>query len=93
MKPPLPGTRGELVPGILGRSTPITRRQVMARAARQDIVVLGSRHKAKLEAIARRPSSPQALARRARIVLLAYRRQANAQLAAELGCSVTTVRT
>ena len=44
----------------------------MARAASQDIVILGSRRKAKLEAIARRPSSPQALVRRARIVLLAH---------------------
>ncbi len=41
----------------------------------------------------RRPSSPQALVRRARIVLLAHRRQANAQIAAELGCSAGTVRT
>jgi transposase len=65
----------------------------MARAASQDIVILGSRRQAKLEAIARRPSSPQALARRARIVLLAHRRWANAQIAAELGCSAGTVRT
>jgi transposase len=65
----------------------------MARAASQDVVVLGSRRKAKPEAIVRRPSSPQALARRARIVLLAHQRQANAQIAAALGCSVTTVRT
>jgi transposase len=64
----------------------------MAHAASQDIVVLGSRRKAKLEAIVRRPSSPQALVRRARIVLLAHRRQANAQIAAEVGCSVGTVR-
>jgi len=65
----------------------------MARAVSQDIVVLGARRKAKLEAIVRRPSSPQALVRRARIVLLAHQRQANAQIAAELGCSVATVRT
>ena len=65
----------------------------MARAASQDVVILGSRRKAKLEAIVRRPSSPQALARRAQIVLLAHRRWANAQIAAALGCSVTTVRT
>lgn len=65
----------------------------MARAASQDVVVLGSRRKAKLEAIVRRPSSPQALVRRARIVLLAQQRWANAQIAAALGCSVTTVRT
>lgn len=65
----------------------------MARAASQDMVVLGSRRKAKLEAIVRRPSAPQALVRRARIVLLAYQRRPNAQIAVELGCSVTTVRT
>jgi transposase len=65
----------------------------MARAASQDVVVLGSRRKAKLESIVRRPSSPQALVRRARIVLLAHQRQANAQIAADLGCSVGTVRT
>src|ERR1035438_7479295 len=59
--------RGGLVPGILGRSSPIAPRQVMARAASQDIVVLGSRRKARLEAIARRPSSPQSLVRRAGI--------------------------
>jgi transposase len=65
----------------------------MARAASQDIVVLGSRRKAKLEAIVRRPSSPQALVRRARIVLLAGQGWADVQIAAEVGCSLTTVRT
>ena len=65
----------------------------MAQAASQVVVVLGSRRKAKLEAIVRRPSSPQALVRRARIVLLAHQRKANAQIAAELGCSAGTVRT
>ncbi len=65
----------------------------MARAASQDVVVLGSRRKAKLEAIVRRPSSPQALVRRARIVLLAHQRWPNARIAAALGCSVTTVVT
>src|ERR1039457_6585345 len=83
----------DLVPGIVGRSTLIARRWVMARAASQDIVVLGSRRKARLEAIVRRPSSPQALVRRARIVLLAHQRWANARIAAELGCSAATVRT
>jgi transposase len=65
----------------------------MARAASQDVVILGSRRKARLEAIARRPSSPQALVRRSRIVLLAHQRYPNAQIAAELGCSAGTVRT
>ena len=44
----------------------------MARAASRDTVVLGARRKAKLEAIVRRASSPQALVRRARIALLAH---------------------
>jgi len=65
----------------------------MARPASRDIVVLGSRRKARLEAIVRRPSAPQALVRRARIALLAHQRWPNAQIAAELGCTVTTVRT
>ena len=65
----------------------------MARAASRDIVILGSRRKAKLEAIVRRPSSPQALVRRARIVLRAHQGWPNARIAAELGCSAGTVRT
>src|SRR5450755_2476952 len=65
----------------------------MARAASRDIVVLGPRRKARLEAIVRRPSSAQALARRARIVLLAHAGWPNAQIAAELGCAAGTVRT
>src|ERR1022692_3116429 len=65
----------------------------MARIASRDIVVLGSRRKARLEAIAQRPSSPQALARRARIVLLAHAGWPNSRIAAGLGCTVNTVRT
>lgn len=65
----------------------------MARASSPDIVILGSRRKAKLEAIVRRASAPQALVRRARIVLLAFRGWANGQIARELGCAVNTVRT
>ena len=65
----------------------------MARAASQDIVILGSRRKAKLEAIVRRPSSTQALVRRARIALLAGQRWPNTRIAAEVGCCVATVRT
>src|ERR1022692_3158486 len=65
----------------------------MARIASRDIVVLGSRRKARLEAIAQRPSSPRALARRARIVLLAHAGWPNARIAAELGCAASTVRT
>jgi transposase len=65
----------------------------MTRVASRDTVVLGSRRKARLEAIVRRPSSPQALARRARIVLLAHAGWPNARIAAELGCAAGTVRT
>jgi transposase len=65
----------------------------MARSASRDIVVLGSRRKARLEAIVRRPSSGQALVRRARIILLAFRDWPNEQIARELGCAVNTVRT
>ena len=64
----------------------------MARAASWDIVILGPRRKARLEAIVRRPSAPQALVRRARIVLLAHAGWPNAQIAAELGCVVNTAR-
>jgi transposase len=64
----------------------------MARAASTDMVILGSRRKAKLEAIVRRPSSPQALVRRARIVLLAHAGWPNARIAAVLGCAAATVR-
>lgn len=65
----------------------------MARAASRDIVILGARRKARLEAIVRAPSSPQALVRRARIALLAHQRWPNARIAAELGCAPATVRT
>jgi transposase len=65
----------------------------MARAASRDVVFLGSRRKAKLEAIVRRASAPQALVLRARIVLLAQPNWPNAQIAARLGCAAGTVRT
>jgi transposase len=64
----------------------------MARSASRDIVILGSRRKARLEAITRQASAPQALVRRARIVLLANAGRANARIAAELGCAEGTVR-
>jgi DNA-binding CsgD family transcriptional regulator len=65
----------------------------MARAVSRDVVVLGSRRKARLEAIVRRSSAPQVLVLRARIVLLGYAGRPNARIAAELGCAVNTVRT
>ena len=57
----------------------------MARTASRDTVILGARRKARLEAITRRASAPQALVRRARIVLLACQGWPNAQIARELG--------
>ena len=65
----------------------------MARIASRDVVILGARRKARLEAITRRASAPQALARRARIALLARQGWPNEWIAAELACAVTTVRT
>src|SRR5258708_1602884 len=65
----------------------------MAGAASRDIVILGARRKARLEAITRAPSAPQALVRRARIALLAHQGWPSAAIARELGCTVTTVRT
>jgi transposase len=65
----------------------------MARVSSRDIVILGSRRKARLEAIVRRPSSPQALVLRARIVLLAGAGWPNSRIAAERGCVVNTART
>ena len=56
-------------------------------------MILGARRKARLEAITRASSAPQALARRARIALLAHQGWPNARIAAELGCTQTTVRT
>lgn len=65
----------------------------MARAVSSDVVVLGQRRKQRLEAIVARPSSPQVLVCRARIVLLAYRGWPNQAIAAALGCAPGTVRT
>src|ERR1035441_1784036 len=65
----------------------------MARAASKDIVILGPRRKARLEAITRRASAPRAVVGRARIVLLAHAGWPNARIAAELGCAAGTVRT
>jgi transposase len=65
---------------------------MMSRVASQDTVVLGARRKAKLEAITRRAGAPQALVRRAWIVLLAHAGESNQAIAARLGCAVNTVR-
>lgn len=63
-----------------------------ARAVSEDVVVLGMRRRMRLEALVRRQTTPQRLVMRARIVLAAWRGDANAKIAGELGCSVDTVR-
>src|SRR5260370_998390 len=78
--------------GILPMISPDHREAVMARAASRDVVVLGPRRKARLEAIVRRPSAPQALARRARIAPLAGAGSANARVAADPGLTAAHVR-
>ena len=64
----------------------------MARASSKDIIVLGKRRRKRLERIVARASSPQHLVARARIVLAAWRGEANARIARDLGVCVDTVR-
>ncbi|GAA3508744.1 transposase [Streptosporangium album] len=64
----------------------------MARPVSPDVVIPGSRRRAKLEAIVARTSSPQNMVLRARIVLLAWQDRPNTTIAAELGTTVDTVR-
>ena len=64
----------------------------MARASSQDVIVLGKRRRKRLERIVAAAGSPQQLVLRAKIVLAAWRGEANAQIARELGASVDTVR-
>jgi transposase len=69
------------------------REAIMKSTRNGRVIVLGQRRKSKLAAIVARPSSPQGLVRRARIVLLAHRGFSNAAIAAEVGCAIGTVRT
>jgi len=62
-------------------------------ASSKDVIVLGERRRWRLEAMVARPSTPQRLAVRARIVLAAWRGQSNAAIAASVGVSVQMVRT
>ena len=64
----------------------------MARASSQDVIVLGKRRRKRLEKIVARANSPQHLVLRARIVLAAWRREANAKIARDLRVCVDTVR-
>jgi transposase len=65
----------------------------VARASSDDVIVLGARRRARLEAIAAKATAPQRLVLRAKIVLAAWRGQANATIARDLGICVDTVRT
>ena len=64
----------------------------MARASSQDVIVLGKRRRKRLERIVAAASSPQHLVLRAKIVLAAWRREANAKIARDLRVCVDTVR-
>ncbi|MGH3945142.1 MAG: helix-turn-helix domain-containing protein [Pseudonocardiaceae bacterium] len=65
----------------------------MAGASSQDVIVLGARRQQRLEAIVAKVSAPQRLVLRAKIVLAAWRREANAKIARDLGICEDTVRT
>jgi transposase len=65
----------------------------VARASSQDVIVVGKRRRKRLERIVAAASSPQQLVLRAKIVLAAWRRTPNAEIARELGVCVDTVRT
>ena len=58
-----------------------------------DVIVLGKRRRKRLERIVAAASSPQHLVLRAKIVLAAWRREANANIARDLRVCVDTVRT
>ncbi|MQA16151.1 MAG: helix-turn-helix domain-containing protein [Pseudonocardiaceae bacterium] len=64
----------------------------MARASSEDVIVLGQRRRGRLEAIVARATAPQHLVLRAKIVVAAWRREANAKIASDLGICVDTVR-
>jgi len=64
----------------------------VARVGSQDVIVLGKRRRRRLERIVAAASSPQHLVLRAKIVLAAWRREANAKIARDLGVCVDTVR-
>lgn len=64
----------------------------MAGTDRALIVTLGERRRLRLEARVARPTSPQRVVLRAKIVLAAWRGRSNAVIARELGISVDTVR-
>src|SRR5664279_5827918 len=68
------------------------RRTRMARTRSADVVVLGERRKQRLQAMAARPTAPQRLALRAKIVLAAGAGRSTAAIARELHVTEDTVR-
>jgi transposase len=64
----------------------------VARASSEDVIVLGQRRRQRREAIVAKATAPQRLVPRAKIVLAAWRREANATIAHDLGICVDTVR-
>lgn len=64
----------------------------MARASSDDVIVCGKRRRKRLERLVAQASAPQHLVLRAKIVLAAWRRQTNAQIARDLRVCVDTVR-
>jgi transposase len=62
------------------------------RAVSAEVIRLSRRRRRKLERVARAQTAPAREVRRARIVLLAAARVANAGIARQLGCHVDTVR-
>ena len=65
---------------------------MMGRCASRDLVLLGPRRRSRLEAIVRRGTAQVREVTRAKIVLAAARRLSNAQIAAQVGVHVDTVR-
>jgi transposase len=65
----------------------------VARACSNDVIVCGKRRRKRLEKIIAAASAPQNLVLRAKIVLAAWRRDSNAQIARDLQVCVDTVRT
>src|SRR5664279_979541 len=68
------------------------RRTRMARARSADVVVLGERRKQRLQAMVARPTTPQRLVLRAKIVLAAWCGRSTAAIARELEVTEDTVR-
>ncbi len=62
------------------------------RGPKPQALTLTKRERNELEALVRRHSTPQQLAKRGRIVLLAHQGQNNSQIARELGICLDRVR-